>query len=231
MPINEQHRRIASQVTNQVMQQENQRLLVEEYRYLDLGQRYRFRSLTTHSVGSMSIDEAKRTGQAFYSGLASSCFVVAVAHPDIGMGCAHLNTVQRPHVEDYVLRSISEGWSTQRLLGLANDPGSLHRTMVSADSRKETIEIAARQASDQFRALCGGKMPRSVWVYLCGGLYIEAREKGNLTNIAFNKVKSTLRVKDYKNENRLGMAYGVMFGYPGHQNFRSVSFLDIRNYR
>jgi hypothetical protein len=220
-------------LVSMLMQSDAARIEGEAAVYRRVGSEKGFESLQTNEIGRRTIDYLSQYQLAFYSGLATSCMVAAVGHPEIGVGVAHLNTVTEDGVREYITHFLSGSGrvDTRRLQQLMTEPPKLLRTIVSADTRRTVVWNGMNDAFEQFNIMSGGALPRDTKALVCGMFYLDQREQKALETDIYDFAKQLGNIRGKNVHISIRKDNGVIMGASNHPHFRRLGFFNGRDYR
>lgn len=101
-----------------------------------IGLENNFETLSTNTRGGRSADWFAETGKGFATGIADMCIACAVAHPFIGIGAAHNNTITDADRTATLQRQIAGEMIGQSMIG---------RNIYSTTASMELVSGVARQ--------------------------------------------------------------------------------------
>lgn len=231
-PENPHIMQIVNQQVDQIMQDDLADRDVEVEMYRIRGLREGFVSLVTGDIGLFSLDALRRQRKAAYSGLGRSCIVAGFSHPDVGIGIAHLNTVNRQNMTTSMLRDfdLELAEHVAKHDALQQDAGALIRSIVSPQSALETAISALEHAREQYLTLTQGKFPSNTLVQVCGACFLQKRDSRILTGEVQRSLQQKRSTRSLHFASRIGTENGVVFGYRGHPKFPRTGFYDLLTY-
>jgi len=154
--------------------------LLERERMARTAARLGFDSLTTDTSDHRSSAWFKEFGRPFATGEANRCFALAVCHPQIGMGAAHLNTVTFKDTLRMLERFIDQPDPAQLEREIRQvKKGKLLGILVSQESLLATADSTVGLAFEEFGKLLveEQRMPSEIiWAYGAGINYLTESE-------------------------------------------------------
>lgn len=204
----------------------------EQERSIAWGRENGVDTLTTDSSGTRSADWFRQTGKAFATGIASTCFAFGIAHPEIGMAAAHLNTVTHDDITAAIIRNLRNPQFRDALRTLPD--AERHQLLVSPRSLGNTVAKALDSAFAEFGSITAGGIPQEGTImFTCGLNWLNPQDIDRVDQGVLSFVRSQPLMNDGQFLGRsrginfqsfLGQSGGVIYG----GQYRNPSFYQIR---
>lgn len=208
----------------------------EERRHLNkIGLEAGIESLGTDDRGNRSEKELAERGLAFATGVASRCLAVAVVHPDVGIGAAHINPVSSTATIEYLSRRIDKEPLTLDLL-FNNDPDRVMQ-IVGEERLRTVTRTTINQALTEFRSIPDGPqyIPSDTSIHITGLNFITPSIKEGVLQTALETLhqvvqeqqQGTGRRTNIKISEHLMENGGTIYGGKNHPEYSVPSYYRL----
>ena len=192
--------------------------------------------LTTDTSGARSVEDLEMM-RPFATGIPSRCVVVAVVHPEVGIGASHKITANNAFLKRFIERNIVDQNFQEKLAAMSRSKQDLLATPPA--SLKQTVSQAFNQAVIEFRDLIpGDPLPKENLNILVAGMsFLEDNKIADVEeamqgiigrNVHFNDGMILGRSRKINLQTRIGKEEGVIWGGPNHQELNEPVFYAFK---